>query len=244
MIQEEEIERLVVKNQTSKINVYREYCQHLFLSCLYQQKEAGNTLYFKGGTALKLVYGSPRFSEDLDFSSPAGNSQEIEAIMENTLSEIQQEGIKIDINQSKKTTGGYLAIIDFNLARQKIPLKIEISFREKRVKGEVVSITSEFIPSYTVVMFPKKDLIGQKVQALLTRAKPRDFYDLYFLLRANLLGKEEKENLERILSQVKKTEIAFRKELEQFLPKSHWLLIKDFRNVLIRELERFMPPAP
>jgi len=47
MIQEEEIERLTAKNQTSKINVYREYCQHLFLSYLYRQKEAGNTFFSK-----------------------------------------------------------------------------------------------------------------------------------------------------------------------------------------------------
>jgi len=130
MIQEEEIERLVVKNQTSKINVYREYCQHLFLSYLYQQKEAGNTLFFKGGTALRLIYGSPRFSEDLDFSSPSGDVDKIESIIVNTLKEIEHEAIKIDITESKKTIGGYLAIIEFNFANHKIPLKIEVSFRD------------------------------------------------------------------------------------------------------------------
>lgn len=241
MIQEEEIQKLVVKNQTSKINVYREYCQHLFLSYLYQEKEARNTLFLKGGTALRLIYGSPRFSEDLDFSSPGTNVGKIESIIENTLNEIEHEAIKIDITESKKTIGGYLAIIDFNLTNHKIPLKIEVSFREKKVKGEVVNITSEFVPSYTVVMFPKKDLVGQKIQALLTRVKPRDFYDLYFLMRAGLLGKEEKDNLEKIFTMVQKSDISFKKELQQFLPKSHWVLIKDFKNALIRELERFTP---
>lgn len=243
MIQEEEIERLVTKSQTSRINVYREYCQHLFLSYLYRQKEAGNTLFFKGGTALRLIYSSPRFSEDLDFSSPGSNVGKIENIIENTLKEIEHEAIKIDISESKKTISGYLAIIDFDLAGHKIPLKIEVSFREKKAKGEVAVINSEFVTPYTIVMFSKKDLVGQKIQALLTRAKPRDFYDLYFLIRASLLGKEEKDSLEKILAQVHKTEISFKKELQQFLPKSHWLLIKDFKNALIRELERFMPPS-
>ena len=241
MIQEEEIERLVAKSQTSRINVYREYCQHLFLSYLYRQKEAGNTLFFKGGTALKLIYGSPRFSEDLDFSSPEGNVGKIENIVESTLKEIEGEAIKIDITESKKTIGGYLAIIEFNLASHKIPLKIEVSFREKKVKGEVTNINSEFITPYTIIMFSKKDLVGQKIQALLIRAKPRDFYDLYFLIRAGLLGKEEKDSLGKIFALVQKTDISFKKELQQFLPKSHWILIKDFKNALIRELERFIP---
>ena len=206
-----------------------------------------------------MIYSSPRFSEDLDFSSPGGDVGKIENIVENTLNEIEHEAIKVDITESKKTIGGYLAIIEFDLTSYKIPLKIEVSFREKKAKGEITSITSEFTTPYTVVMFSKKDLVGQKIQALLTRAKPRDFYDLYFLIRASLLGKEEKDNLEKIFALVRKTDISFKKELQQFLPKSHWVLmtsskgddisaqgavIKDFKNALIRELERFMPPSP
>lgn len=237
MIQEEEIERLVVKSQTSKINVYREYCQHLFLSYLYRQKEAGNTLFFKGGTALRLIYGSSRFSEDLDFSSPESNVGKIENIIESTLEEIEHEAIKIDITESKKTIGGYLAIIDFDFPNHKVPLKIEVSFREKKAKGEVAGINSEFVTPYTVVMFSKKDLVGQKIQALMTRGKPRDFYDLYFMLRKNMFHNEEKYKFQEILDRVKKTNISFKKELEQFLPKSHWLLLKDFKKSLERELE-------
>lgn len=237
MIQEEEIERLVVKSQTSKINVYREYCQHLFLSYLYRQKEAGNTLFFKGGTALRLIYGSPRFSEDLDFSSPESNVGKIESIIENTLEEIEHEAIKIDLTESKKTIGGYLAIIDFKLTSQKIPLKIEVSFREKKAKGEVTSITSEFTTPYTAVMFSKKDLVRQKIQALMTRGKPRDFYDLYFMLRKNMFHDEEKYKFKEMLNKVKKTEIPFKMELEGFLPKSHWLLLKNFKESLEKELE-------
>ncbi len=237
MIQQEEIERLVAKSQTSKINVYREYCQHLFLSYLYRQNEAGNILFFKGGTALRLIYGSPRFSEDLDFSSPLGNVGKIENIVEDTLEEIEHQAIKIDIAESKKTIGGYLAKINFDIAGYKIPLKIEVSFRETKAEGEIASINSEFIPPYTVVIFSKKDLVGQKIQALMTRGKPRDFYDLYFMLRKNMFHDEEKYQFKEILGKVKRTEIPFRKELEQFLPKSHWLLLKDFKKSLESELE-------
>jgi len=48
-------------------NIVREYFQHVFLGELYKLSNA-EKLLFKGGTALRIVYGSPRFSEDLDFT--------------------------------------------------------------------------------------------------------------------------------------------------------------------------------
>jgi len=47
--------------------VVREFWEVLILKGLFDSPE-GKFLIFKGGTALRLVYGSPRFSEDLDFS--------------------------------------------------------------------------------------------------------------------------------------------------------------------------------
>lgn len=61
MISEEEIQRLASKYQTSEGNIRREYFQHLFLSYFYQQPKAAD-IFFKGGTALRLLYQSPRFS--------------------------------------------------------------------------------------------------------------------------------------------------------------------------------------
>jgi predicted nucleotidyltransferase component of viral defense system len=47
--------------------VVREYWELIVLKGLYESL-SGRYLVFKGGTALRLAYGSPRFSEDLDFS--------------------------------------------------------------------------------------------------------------------------------------------------------------------------------
>lgn len=68
MIDLETIKILSQKYQIRIDNIIREYFQHLFLSFLYSQKESED-IYFKGGTALKIIYHSPRFSEDLDFSA-------------------------------------------------------------------------------------------------------------------------------------------------------------------------------
>ena len=67
MITQDAIKKLAIQYRTSEFpNIVREYFQHLFLSQLYRMEKA-DSLLFKGGTALKIIYGSPRFSEDLDF---------------------------------------------------------------------------------------------------------------------------------------------------------------------------------
>jgi len=44
--------------------VERDYIQHVLL-----RHAAGPPLVFKGGTCLRIAYGSPRYSEDLDFNA-------------------------------------------------------------------------------------------------------------------------------------------------------------------------------
>ena len=53
--------------QIDLTQVVREYWEILVLKGLYDSPY-GRKLIFKGGTALRLAYDSPRFSEDLDFS--------------------------------------------------------------------------------------------------------------------------------------------------------------------------------
>ena len=55
------------KLQISLEQVVREEYEILLLKEIFES-EFGANLVFKGGTALRLVYNSPRFSEDLDFT--------------------------------------------------------------------------------------------------------------------------------------------------------------------------------
>ena len=72
----------------------------------------------------------------------------------------------------------------------------------------------------------------------MTRRKPRDFYDLYFMLRAGLISPERREILREALPIVETTTINFRQELEVFLPKDHQTLIRDFKQNLLSEIKR------
>lgn len=107
------LQKLAVKIQTSYGNVGREYIQHLFLRSFYTKSGSQNFL-FKGGTSLRFVFGSPRFSQDLDFTG-VKNGKNYEKVLEETLYDLSNEGIKVELTESKPTTGGHLANIVITL---------------------------------------------------------------------------------------------------------------------------------
>jgi predicted nucleotidyltransferase component of viral defense system len=241
MLTSDKLRELSVKKQTTELNIRQEYIQHVFLSYFYQQPQS-EKIFFKGGTALHLLHNSPRYSEDLDFSASGADISTIETIIQNTLAEVEREGIKTNIFESKETgeREGYLAIIEFILGETKVSIQIEVSFRDKEIGGEVVTIAGDFIPAYTVVSLAQEQLVKQKIRALLSRKKPRDFYDLYYILRANLLPPQEKIIVAQVVTVLNQTDISFKKELEQFLPRSHWLQVKNFKSILVQEIQKFI----
>jgi len=235
----EAIRTLAAKLQTTELNVRREYCQHLFLSLFYQQSLT-DQVYFKGGTALRMIYNSPRFSEDLDFSSSLTDIHALEDAVVSALAEIARENVGVDIAEAKTTSGGYLAILAFRGDDAEVAVQLEISLREGEKRGEAVTIVSDFIPAYTILALARDQLIDEKIRALLTRKKARDFYDLYFLLRANLLPPGKRDALPLTLETVRRSRIDFEQELKEFLPRSHWAIIRGFPATLEREIERFV----
>lgn len=245
MIEASVVRKLSERYQTTLDNVMREYFQHLFLSYLYRQKDADSFL-FKGGTALRIVWQSPRFSEDLDFTGVKIAVPKIESVLELTLTQIEREGIQVAIEEAKKTAGGYLAILNFESDHGKYAIQLEISLRggEKAI-GEMTLIRSEFLPAFTLVHLDERTLIREKVSAVLTRAKARDFYDLYFILRGRMAFKEvfgSRDMLKRQLFEaVERCKLDLKAELKRFLPASQHHLLRNFKAVLSKEIERNLP---
>lgn len=239
MISAEDIKRLSTRHQTIPATMAREYLQNCFLSEFYKLENSDRIL-FKGGTALRLIYQSPRYSEDLDFTGINNILYpEIEDLLLETLRNLSSWGFEIEIIEAKKTTGGYLSKIDFSFSGFKINLKIEISFRirKQKSKGVLSRTKNEFIPHYDIYQLSQKEIVNGKISALIARAKARDWYDLYFLLRAQMLEIEHKKILSKLLEKLKKSKTDFKKELKDFLPYSHKMILKDFKKNLIREIE-------
>lgn len=240
MVTIKNLEKFTNKFQTGIDNIVREYCQHLFLSYLYQEPKS-EKLLFKGGTALRIIFGSPRFSEDLDFSGFNINYPDIEKIITSTMSNIEKSGLLVDILESKKTSGGYLAIISFKLENHTSRIQLEISLRaSKEVSGTRTIIHNSFVPAYTLVHLPIENLLAEKIEALFHRQKPRDFFDYYFLLSGNYGIAKDKRNLKKVLSALEKSKIDFRSELRRFLPVSQAQHMKDFKKILIDKINNYV----
>jgi len=242
MLTEETLQEFTKRFQTSEKNIAREYVQHLLLSGLYKAKGSENLL-FKGGTALRIVFQSPRFSEDLDFTGQnIFHYKDIDSLFLEALSEVEKTGIPISYKEAKPTTGGYLGLIHYEVLGISEDMKFEVSLRKtKKTKSEVVSIISDFIPPYTLFHLPAQEIIKGKLDALFDRKKPRDYYDLYFSLRHPQLNKYiDKNSLKAVKEILKKEQINFKKELSMLLPISHHMILKDFKNNLIKEMERYL----
>lgn len=242
MIEKRQVQKLTERWQTTADNVIREYFQQLFLSYLYQEK-GSDSLLFKGGTALRIIWQSPRFSEDLDFTGVNITIKKIETLMEGALAKIEMEGIQTEIIESKSTSGGYLAIFRFEAGEHKSSVQVEVSLRHgKKGLGTAVLVQSDLVMPYTLIHLKEDILVSEKIQACLTRGKARDFYDLYFILRGRMAFKEaflqDKQLKSKILKVVKSGKFDFRRELKAFLPVSQHMIIKSFPKTLVTEIER------
>lgn len=239
MLNIKNLEKFTDQAQTSIQNVVREYCQHLFLSYLYQQPRS-EQLLFKGGTALRIVFNSPRYSEDLDFTGVNITQREVEEIFTNTLAAIENTGIRVELEEGKPTTGGYLGIAIFHAYDRNIKVQVEVSLRNGRgIKGMSSLIANDYLPAYTLVHLPTEEIVKGKMQALMNRHKPRDFYDYFFLLSGNYPLVKDKDVLVQARLLLQETKINFRNELRELLPASHVMHLRDFRKVLERKILSF-----
>jgi len=235
------------KLQINITNIAREYWEMFILNDLYSSN-LGLNLIFKGGTALRLVYNSPRFSEDLDFSifriEQYVQKKFIEDLFAAVLVEIEKTGIKVELGpKSGRTAEGYYGDATFRIYDyQPVSVQINISARNGRdIKGEVNTVANDYVPTYNVFHLPQELLVDEKIfYALLTRWKARDFYDLYFLMRKGILTHEQKAQLNKNKGEIIKNseKIDFDAELSVFLPQDQQVIIRDFKNNLVKELNR------
>jgi len=191
MLTKKQLSVLARENGISLFTQERDYVQVLFLSRLYEKK---SSLVFKGGTYLKLVHGLPRFSEDLDFNSNQ-KTREIRILLENSIKDMELVGVEAKLNSEKKLKTG----VGYRL-RYKGPLYdgrpvtmgsigIDVSLRKDMVlEPNLYTIPSKYpeISPFLAYCMPVKEIFAEKIRALLKRSKPRDVYDVWFLLNKGL----------------------------------------------------------
>lgn len=166
--------------------IFREYLQLVFLSHLYAQSQAGK-VYFKGGTIIHLLFDSPRFSEDLDFSTilPAA---EVGRLIKKTEADMRREILGIKILLWHRGKQGIRFKLVYKSADFKYPMaiRIDISF-----ENPLQPVSSPLLTKFPIAVLPiishlqAEEILAEKIRALLERAKGRDVFDLWFLLSKN-----------------------------------------------------------
>lgn len=137
----------------------------------------GENYVLKGGTGLLLCYGLDRFSEDIDLDG----IRKVD-LQQDIIDGCAAMGRICTIRVAKDTDTVLRYLIDYNSIHDRAyPLKLEISFRNRS------ALLKKFTSIVTVKgmrVYSLKDLINMKLVAFINRDKARDFYDLYWCLRA------------------------------------------------------------
>jgi predicted nucleotidyltransferase component of viral defense system len=200
--------------------IVREEFELAVLKSLLESR-IGNALVFKGGTALRLAYGSPRFSDDLDFSS-------LGALDENTFKKISQAAAnhmpEASLMEALAKYHTLFALFQFRVPyiRRPFSMKIEISIRKEAwIEGRdyELKLLSSDVTNMTVLsqVSTLERMAKDKEKAIETRRQPRDLYDLWFI--SQKLGRDFRPDAEAFDPSLLK------RDLRKYLPRSQWRIV-------------------
>lgn len=204
-------------------HVVREEYELLILRNL-METSLSNALVLKGGTALRLAYGSPRFSDDLDFSLLAPISEEVFVSVAETIAKALPEVILVEALAKRFTLFALYKVREPYLPYA-FSIKLEVSTRPETWKREqdftLRLLTSPVTPiSVLAQVATLERMWADKQSALATRRQPRDLYDLWFI------AQKLRRTFTPDLSGFDRRTI--RRELRKYLPRSHWQVIEQW----------------
>ena len=188
--------RSIPPTEQEILNILREYLQTLILKFVFQSR-FGAALSFMGGTALRICYGTKRYSEDLDFSLYDKKvSYRFPALMELILKELRLRGFDVNttVSGDKIVQKGFFRFAGlgpvFGLKGfgkdQKLHVKFEVDVEPPPLKKEEREsfFVNRFQEIFPILLHTLPTLFAGKVLAILYRpyARGRDYYDLIWYL--------------------------------------------------------------
>lgn len=167
-----------------------EYLQYEILDSLFKQKNS-EKLSFIGGTSIRIVYQSQRFSEDLDFDNFGLNFEEFKKLLDNTTRDMSLKGFELEFRFVEKMAFHcyikFPNILFLNKLSpnddEKLLIRIDTVEKDKDITPET-HILNKFGIYRKILVNPINTILSQKILAILERKreKGRDFYDVSYLL--------------------------------------------------------------
>lgn len=197
-------------DKISQVDKLREILQQTALLGLARHQFFEHAAFY-GGTALRILYGLDRYSEDLDFSLiKADPDFDFHPFIEGMHRELEGMGFNLDVtvrekNQDSGIWSAFLKANTFALLlsidqkskikgihpEQKIQVKLEIDTDPPTIQLPLESkLVKNPVPFY-VVTYGMSDLFSGKMHAVLCRAwqkriKGRDWYDLIWYIQNDI----------------------------------------------------------
>jgi len=179
-----QLERVARKEGVPLHVVERDYLQHVVL-----RHAAAPPLTFKGGTCVRIAYGSPRYSEDLDFNAD-GAADAALGHLERAAARLADYGMPAEIIRRPSRDGLAVALryegpLFDGTPRSRGTIRFEVSLRHEPVATEEAFVPRTpyaDVPQLLLRVLTKEHLFAEKARALAVRGKPRDLYDVHFLL--------------------------------------------------------------
>ncbi len=212
-----------------------EYLQHELLDSLYKN-EAARRLSFIGGTAIRILHDSPRFSEDLDFDNFGLTFSQFEELLKTVCRDMEYKGFLIEFRFVEKSA--WRCYIRFPKilheaglspdAERKILIRIDSETKEKLYDPKKVFL-NRFSVYRQILSAPAEILLAQKLLAVLYRKpeKGRDIFDVSFLTGLAVadfdyiertVGLERPEFLRRFAARLGELDLnALARDVEPFL---------------------------
>jgi len=181
------IQTISNQQQIDQSTILREYFQIIFLKYFYQHSHQA---YFKGGTAIRLLFNSFRYSEDLDFTCL--DHADYFKLISQIIPQIETEtttGIKLTREKNVGEIGERFRLIfqPNEITKQPLGIKLDFSYREKPIDPQTSIMTTTYpvTPPPLVKHYSQAEILSEKIRAMFTRNKARDLFDLWFLLKQN-----------------------------------------------------------
>lgn len=211
------IEQMLLKyeinTQNDIINALKEIFQEIVLLGLANGGFFKQSAFY-GGTALRILYGLDRFSEDLDFTLLKEDSNfKIENYFSYIVDEFEALGIEVDLKKKNKTNKStqiesaflknntQIHSLDINLdsiknflknlhIKKTLKIKIEVDTKPP-MKFQVESKTLFMPKTFNIITMTKENLFAGKMHAVLcrnwkNRVKGRDWYDFEWYVKQQI----------------------------------------------------------
>jgi len=203
--------------------IVRENYEMIVLKRLFES-QLGSLFVFKGGTALRLAHGCPRFSEDLDFSLTGDFDKKA---CDQVLKSIEHEYDNLTIKELVQKKNTYFALFQIkeSFLAQNFSIKFEASTRNADMnwkKGEDFDLTvlsSRVTPLTVLAQVASLERI-KKDKLSINPKRVRDIFDLWFIDQK--LGGNSSINFQGFDPKVVK------REMPKFLPKNERAMLKSW----------------